>query len=727
MGWLMVLGLAWLAPAHAENVLESVTYQTATGGAVDVVMQLAEAPTDPKLFTTDSPPRIAVDFDNTRSALEQRRIDVGIGAAVAISAVEAAGRTRVVIELARSAGYSTRLEGNQLIVTVGGGASGSIGAAIAAGDPSRVRSGTVAEVSNIDFRRGKSGEGRVLVTFAGDGAGADLRREGSKIIVDLHGVTLPAAQAQRLDVTDFATPVESVETRQTPTGARMEIRASGDFEQLAYQTGSEYVVEISPVKQESEAAKRLKEPEYVGERVTFNFQDIPVRSVLQLIADVSGLNIVVADSVSGNLTLRLVNVPWDQALDIILQAKGLDKRRRGNVIWIAPTAEIAQREQALEDARIALEDRAPLVSEYIAINYGSAKDIAELLTSDALRGQGGGAQGAGGGSAQRSGFLTPRGSVTFDARTNTLLINDTAQKIQEVRNLITLLDRPVDQVLIEARVVIADETFGKELGARFGLSGAHEDRNGNIITTGGTLGATDNMINEAVANRLIGNPSGLPVSVPGSPGAGVLVPFLGQRLNVNLPINPNTGSFAVSVLGQDYLLDLELSALHEEGRGEVVSSPRVITANQREATITQGDEVGYVTITSTGGVLTEQVNFKEALLELKVTPTITQDQRVYLTLSVKKDEISGFTQTSNGGSVPSLTKRLVTTAVLVENGQTVVLGGVYDFRSRQELSKVPFLGDIPAVGNLFKRKGNSVDKAELLIFVTPKILTQRGA
>ncbi len=727
MGWLLALGLAaMVSPAWAENVLESVTYNPGSGGQVDVIMKLSEPPSDPKLFTTDTPPRIAVDFDNTRSALSQRRIDVGIGAATAISAVEAAGRTRVVIELIRSASYTTRMDGNNLILTVGGGATGALGSVVASGDPTKSTGGPRPELANLDFRRGKAGEGRVIVTFSGSGAAADLRREGSKIVVEMPGVGVPQGQAQRLDVTDFATPVESVEAKATPTGARMEIRASGNFEPLAYQSGNEYVVEVAPIKEESEAAKRLKEPEYTGERVTFNFQDIPVRSVLQLIADVSGLNVVVADSVQGSLTLRLDNVPWDQALDIILQSKGLDKRRRGNVIWIAPTAEIAQREQALEDARIALEDRAPLVSEYIAINYGSAKDVAELLTSDALRAQGGaGAQGAA--SQRPSGFLSSRGSVTYDARTNTLLLNDTAQKIQEVRDLIQLLDRPVDQVLIEARVVVADESFGKEIGARFGISGAYEDKHGNVISTGGSITGTDNMLNEVIRNRTqIGRGTGLPVGVSNPPGGGILVPSLIQRLNVNLPTATNSGRFAVSVLAQDYLLDLELSALHEEGRGEVVSSPRVITANQREANIKQGEEVGYVTVSVANGVATETVNFKEALLELKVTPTITQDERVYLTLNVKKDEISGFTATSNGGSVPSLTKREVSTAVLVENGQTVVLGGVYDFRSAQDLSKVPFLGDIPAVGNLFKRKGQTIDKAELLIFVTPKIIPQHS-
>jgi type IV pilus assembly protein PilQ len=726
LGLLAALALSAMAPVHAENVLESVTFNPGAAGQVDVVMRLAQAPTDPKLFTTETPPRIAVDFDNTRNGLTERRISVGVGAANSISAIEAAGRTRVVVELYRTASYSTRMEGNTLILSVGG-AGASAGLAVVAGnDPMKASTAGRAEVANVDFRRGKNGEGRVIVAYSGDGVTTDMRKEGSKIVLDVANVSVPDSQRQRLDVTDFATPVESIEILPRGNGARIEIRGAAQFEHLAYQTGNEYVVEVSPVRELSEAEKRLKEPEYSGERVTFNFQDIPVRSVLQLIADVSELNIVVADSVQGNVTLRLVNTPWDQALDIILQAKGLDKRRRGNVIWIAPTAEIAAREQALEDARIALEDRAPLVSEYIPINYGNAKDIAELLTSDALRGnQAGGQQST---TQRSSGFLSTRGSVTFDGRTNTLLVNDTAQKIQEIKDLIKLLDRPVDQVLIEARIVIADETFGRALGARFGVSGGYQDHHGNVITTGGSSFATDQMTNLALANRFLNSTgSGLPVGTAGPAGGGVLVPTLANRLNVNLPVPNPSGSFALAILGQDYLLDLELSALHEEGRGEVISNPRVITANQREATIKQGDEIGYLTIQVTeSGATTQTVAFKEVVLQLTVTPTITQDDRVYLVMAVKKDELAGFVRNDNG-DVPQITRREINTAVLVENGQTVVLGGVYEFRSRKDLSKVPFLGDIPALGNLFKTKSRSTEKAELLIFVTPKILKQSNS
>jgi type IV pilus assembly protein PilQ len=511
----------------------------------------------------------------------------------------------------------------------------------------------------------------------------------------------------------------------------MEIATTGAVDHMAYQTGTDYVVEITEVKKEEDERRKLGEPpEYTGTPLTFNFQDIPVRSVLQLIADVSQLNIVVADSVQGSVTTRLENVPWDQALDIVLQAKGLDKRRQGGVIWVAPTEEIAAREQALEDARIAIEDRQPLISEYIAINYGNAKDIVALLTEDAKKSTAASASGGGGAGKEKTqqagGFLSQRGSVTYDQRTNTLLVNDIKPKIDEIKNLIALLDRPVDQVLIESRIVIATETFARELGARFGVSGAMEDGSGNLTGFSGTSQGSDRIINQALSNRLAGRSTGFPVGLPAiEPGGGVLVPQLADRLNVNLPVTDAAGSIGWAVLGANYILDLELSALESEGRGEVVANPRVITANQREALISQGQEVGYTVTTQTPTGITTTIAFKKVVMELKTTPTITQDDRIFLTVALKKEEVAGFTVTQFD-RIPQIETRELTTAVLVENGQTVVLGGVYEFKSRDDLTKVPFLADIPGLGNLFKKRSKSSQKAELLIFVTPKILRQRG-
>jgi type IV pilus assembly protein PilQ len=388
------------------------------------------------------------------------------------------------------------------------------------------------------------------------------------------------------------------------------------------------------------------------------------------------------------------------------------------VIWVAPQAELAAYEQARADARLALEERAELITEYIPINYGNAEDIAKLLTEDAKQGQ---AASGGQATQQSRGFLSPRGSISFDRRTNTLLVNDNIDKLREIKALIALLDRAVDQVLIEARIVVASESFARELGARFGISGGYEDRNGNVITTSGSVIGTDRMANLALTNRFLGRGSGLPVGAPGGAGEGVGVPSLIDRLNVNLPATtPGASGIGFAILGADYLLDLELSALEVEGRGEVVSSPRVITANQREAYVTQGREVGF-SVTQAGedqATATTDVEFKEALLELRVTPTITSDGRVSMAVLVKKDEIVNFGPQGE----PQLTKREVSTQVLLDNAQTVVIGGVYEFTSQEDLNKVPFLGDVPVLGNLFKRKGRRTEKAELLIFVTPRVI-----
>lgn len=701
--------------AFAAGSLENISFSAGPGGQVDITLSLSEPPAELPVFTTDDPPRIIVDLPDTRNALAQRRIPVGIGATSAISTAEAAGRTRVSIDLFRSSAYEARTEGSKVILSVGGASTAAQEVTAYAADPAK-RTPPASEVSNIDFRRTPQGTGRVILTLAGDGAASEMRVDGQRVQVDLAGVFLPEKMAERLDVSDFATPVESVQLSRSASGTRLDIAVNGRFEPLAYQTGNEFVVEIDPVEPAISAdgvVAEGAEPGYIGRPVTFTFQDIPVRTLLQLIAEESGLNIVAADSVTGNMTLRLINVPWDQALDLILRAKSLDKRQDRNVIWVAPQAEIATYEKAVADARIEQELRAELVSEYIAINYGSAEEIAKLLTDGSKGNTSAGEQG---GSSER-GFLSSRGSVTFDQRTNTLLINDLPDKIEEVKELIALLDRPVDQVLIEARIVIADENFARELGAKFGVSGAHQDSSDRVLAVSGTQAATGAMVNRAIQNRQAGR--------AGIAGIGNALTDPSSRLGVNLPVATPAGSIGFAILGADYLLDLELSALQQEQRGEVVSSPRVITANQTEANIKQGDEIAYITITGTGDDAQATVQFKEVVLELVVTPTITQDGRVYLSLKVKKDEVTGFSS-SPLGDVPLIAKREINTAVLVDDGQTVVVGGVYEFQSREDLRKVPFLADVPVLGNLFKNNRRQSSKAELLIFVTPRVLAVAG-
>ena len=690
----LAVGMTASLSALAANVLQDVRYASAPGGKVDITLQFAEPVGDVQAFTTDTPPRIAVDLPETTNGLSQRRVVIGSGATSAVSAVEAGGRTRVVVDLFRPAGYTTRSSGNLLVLTVDAGAVQSMASNTMANpsDPTK-RVATGIEVANIDFRRGENGAGRVILRFNGDGAAADMRNEGSKVVVDVANASIPENLRRRLDVTDFATPVQSLEPDSNAGTTRLVINTNGAFDSMAYQTGNEYVIEVTPkraaviasapaARAAGAVAGEAPAQGYTGRAVTFNFQDVPVRTVLQLIAEESNLNVVASDTVQGNVTLRLINVPWDQAMEIVLRAKQLDKRRDGNVIWVAPQKEIADFEKARADARIALEDREELVTEYIAINYGNAEEIAKLLTEDSKNS--GGAGSAGG--TVNKGFLSPRGSVSFDNRTNTLLLIDIPKKIQEVRQLLATLDRPVDQVLIEARIVVASETFARELGVIFGV----QDRVGTL---------------------------------PGAAAAGETTTDSGFL--VGLPATTPAGILNLSILRSDIQLDLELSALEEEGRGEVVSNPRVITANQREAIIRQGDEVGYLTIqpaTTPGAVATATVEFKEVLLELKVTPTITQDGRVYLNLMVKKDEVSELIDNPAGGFVPQIARREVSTAVLIDNGQTVVVGGVYEFSSREDLRKVPFLGDLPVLGNLFKNRSKLSDKAELLIFVTPRIL-----
>ncbi|QHG88056.1 type IV pilus secretin PilQ [Xanthomonas sp. NCPPB 1638] len=623
-------------------------------------------------------------------------------------------------------------------------ASGSAFAATAlaspAQEPARTAPASLA-VSKIDFKRGDDGAGRLILQFDGQGASPDLRTQGDTVLVDISNAKLPAELQRPLNVTDFATPVQRVEVKPSGSGSQLVLSTKGAFDSLAYQTGNEYVVEISPRKGQpamggvspaavTQAAAQIAARGYSGRPVTFNFQDVPVRTVLQLIAEESNLNIVASDTVQGNVTLRLMNVPWDQALDIVLRAKGLDKRRDGGVVWVAPQPELAKFEQDKEDARIAIENREDLITDYVQINYHNAAVIFKALTEakGIGGGGGGGGQGGQGGAGQQdNGFLSPRGRLVADERTNTLMISDIPKKVAQMRELISHIDRPVDQVLIESRIVIATDTFARDLGARFGISGA----TGRGILSG-SLESVVNYKNTSAqrANELANT------ATPTTPGTSNTIPafLFPSGLNIDLGAsgftNNRAAGLAYTLLGSNFNLDIELSAMQEEGRGEVVSNPRIVTANQREGVIKQGREIGYVTISGAGvagGGSQANVQFKEVLLELKVTPTITNDNRVFLNMNVKKDEVARFINLPQYGTVPEINRREVNTAVLVGDGETVVIGGVYEFTDRESVSKVPFLGDIPFLGNLFKKRGRSKEKAELLVFVTPKVLRVASA
>lgn len=625
-------------------------------------------------------------------------------------------------------------------------------------DPAK-RTPDAVTVSAIDFKRGDGGSGKLILRFSGDGAAPDLRTNGSNVVVDIGNATLPAALQRPIDVRDFATPVQNVQARATSTGTQLVLGMNGTFESMAYQTGNEYIVEIVPRAQTAATASTAPAVgavasgtatssagvRYSGRPVTFNFQDVPVRTVLQLIADESKLNIVAADTVTGNVTLRLINVPWDQALDLILQAKQLDKRRNGNVVWVAPQKEIAAFEQAKEDARISLEERAEKVTEYIPVNYASAANIAKMLTEESKGNQAGGGGGGGGQSGQDRGFLSSRGSLSFDARTNTLLVIDIPQRVEAIRELVRQLDKPVDQVVIEARIVIANESVARDLGARFGITGSARDgrtQYGNSIennianqnSMANTTNANNALYQTALSDYLNNCPA-CTANDPGAPRAPGMgwspttpnygVNTITRGLMSSLPAilsGATPGALALSILNAGYALDVELSAIQQQGRGEVISNPRIVTSNQKEAVIRQGKEIGYLTVSGGQGGNVPTVQFKEALLELKVTPTITNDGRVFLDMGVKKDELDSWISLGAFGQVPQIARREVNTAVLVEDGQTVVIGGVYEFSDRSDITKVPFLGDIPILGNLFRNKSRGKSKAELLIFVTPRVM-----
>ena len=687
----------------AQSSIENVDVRTGDDGAVVIDFKFSNGPVQPELFSTNLPPRLALDFSATENLSNVRNKAIGISSVKGLRMVSSGDKTRVVIDLMNQVQHEISTVNDVVSLSLKGKSFERRNVSVV---------GTKVEV--VDFRRGLEGQGIIQVELSSADAVINYSESLGKVTVDISNSQLDESMDKKLDVIDFATPVTFVDARQTGGGVKIDIEVSGPYEKVVYQTGTQYTVEIKEVTQDDLAQSKLidDEPVYSGNKVSFNFQDIPVRSVIQLIADASQLNIVVADNVAGSVTLRLNEVPWDQALDIVLQSKQLDQRRRGDVIWVAPASEIAQREQEKLEALSQKEELEPLDNIFIQVNYARAEDLASLINGD-----GGGEEGGTGNS-----LISDRGSVAFDERTNTLMVTDVPNRLKVIQELVDTLDRSVQQVQIETRIVVATERFGDELGVRFGVTGSHEDKYWNIISTGGSASAVDRL-NNAALNRRYTSPSGsgLPTVTPdtelSSPIPG---PPLGERLNVNLPTAAtNAGRWAASILAADFLLDLELSALETEDRGEVISSPRVITANQSQAVIQQGVQIPYEQATSSGAT---SITFRDAVLSLNVVPLITPDERVDLTLKVDQDAIGEEVSTSLGGSIPSIDTRSVETRVLVNNGQTVVLGGIYEQVRRTNKSKVPVLGDIPGLGNLFRNKSVQDEKAELLIFVTPTII-----
>jgi len=684
---------AQVAAAQAGTRLEKVELQPQPGEQLEVRLVLDGPAPEPVTFTIDNPARLAVDLPGTSIALDSRRIDVKAGGVDTIVAAEASGRTRLVFNLDQLQPYQTRVAGNTVIVTLGKGTTGAAAATPAA---AMAAASGASSIEKVDFRRGADGSGRILVRTTDASAQASLKQEGGRIVVEFPRTTVGEDQARRYDVVDFATPVSSFDVTRTATGARIVVAAAGEYEQMAYQSDRDYVLEIRPRPKAAVVDPTKKE--YRGERLTLNFQDIETRAVLQLLAETSGQNIVVSDTVQGNVTLRLQNVPWDQALDIVLRTKGLDKRQEGNVIYVAPAEELAAREKQLLESQKAMTELAPVRTEYLQVNYAKASDLAALI-----RTQG------------KASLLSERGSVSIDERTNTLLLQDTADRLSDIRRLVSTLDIPVKQVLIEARIVIVSDDFSRSLGVRFG--GAFV---GNYGSSDGLMYVGSNGLNSADGDRgPIISPNG-PGGV-GIDGNQVATPSLPERYLVNLPIANPAGRLAMTLLDSDYVVDLEITAAQTEGRGEIVSAPRVITANGKEASIEQGVEIPYQESASSGATTTQ---FKKAVLSLKVTPQITPDDRVILDLTVNKDSVGQVVPSATGGFVPSIDTREITTQVLVNDGQTVVLGGILETERRDTVNKVPYLGNIPGLGVLFRSKQKTDNKDELLIFVTPKILRE---
>ncbi len=704
----------------AADSLQSIDVQKLTGNQVQLTLHLSGPAPEPLAFTIDKPARISLDLPNTTLALPSHRIDVGVGGIDTVLAAEANGRSRVVLNLDRPVPYQTHVSGNDLIVLVGAVTdTHAVAAAPRASAPVAVVASGPRSIRSLDFRRSETGAGRLVVRLSDPRTPIDLKQQGSQILVDFGGTDLPRNLTRRYDATDFGTPVTGFDAERINGSTRIVINATGDFDQLAYQSDDQYVVEISPKRKAAAAANPADEKQqFTGERLTLNFQDIETRSVLQLLADASGQNIVVSDTVQGSVTLRLQNVPWDQALDIVLRTKGLDKRQDGNVIIVAPAEELASREKASLAARKDIQALEPLRTEYLQINYAKAADIAILLRGGtAGTGAAGTASGstpaAGGGGTGRNSVLSERGSVSVDGRTNTLLLQDTAERLADVRRLVASLDVPVKQVQIEARVVIVSNDFERDLGARFGVTGTHSNGTSGLIETSGTAAATDQGVTSAISNLTSSNGTSVyPISLPNGSSAV-------NRYNVNLPVATPAGSIALGILGADYLVDLELSAAQTENRATVISSPKVITANQQEATIKQGTEIPYQQSASSGAT---SIQFKDAVLSLRVKPLITPDNRIILDLTVSDDSVGTVVVASGGVNVPSIDTRSIETQVLLNDGQTVVLGGILATTHRDSQTKVPWLGDVPILGTLFKQTTAVNDKDELLIFVTPKIL-----
>ena len=684
--------------AWAQNNIQSITSSQQAGTEVVRIEMTEPLAAIPNGFSTQAPPRIAIDLPGVSNAIGRNLVEINQGNLRSVNVAQAGDRTRLVLNLKSASGYRAQLQGKALVLVLDA-PSVAAGSEPAAQQFAAPQNAVQMGLRDIDFRRGPEGAGRVVVTLPSTQVGVDIRQQGQTLVVEFLRSSLPDALRRRLDVTDFGTPVKSVSTFQTGDRVRMVVEPTGAWEHSAYQSDNQFVLEVRPVKLDPN--KLTQGPGFQGEKLSLNFQNIEVRALLQVIADFTNFNVVTSDTVTGTVTLRLKDVPWDQALDIILQSRGLGVRKNGNVLWIAPKDELANKEQLDLEAKKKVAELEPLRTQSFQLNYTKAEVVAQGLNGQS-QAQGGG----GSGGTQNTRILSPRGTVIYETRTNQLFVSDIPSKLEEIQVLIAKIDIPVRQVLIEARIVEADDSFGRSLGIKLGATDARGTPTRRGISIGGNYDAIGVQTGQ-IAGPIDFQPNSQFVNLP----ANVATGFNGA----------SAGSFALALFGAsaNRFLNLELSALEAEGKGNVVSSPRVVTADQTKARIEQGEEIPYQQATSSGAT---SISFKKASLRMEVTPQITPEGNVILDLEVNKDSRGALTAAG-----PAINTKQVKTQVLVENGGTVVIGGIFQQDERNEINKVPLLGDIPFLGYLFQNRVRTTNKTELLIFITPKIVTDRSA
>ncbi|RYY04976.1 MAG: type IV pilus secretin PilQ family protein [Gammaproteobacteria bacterium] len=709
----MLLALCLLSPITWANSISAFNTAELPGERFEVRVQFSDTPPDPKGYTIEKPARIVLDFPDSVSELKERRFPLAFDNGQSAMLLTTEGRTRLILNLNELTSYTTRKEGNSFVVEVGANKSGNSAGKNTEAKTLDVSNKRVAPttiklgqplISNIDFRRGQAGEGRIIISLSDPHVSAELASTGAGVKLSFANVAIPAELRRRLDVVDFATPVTTVNASQEGNSSVLNIAAKGEFDYMAYQTDNEYVLSVKPLTEQEKKDKK-QDFQFSGDKLSFNFQDIEVRAVLQIIADFTNLNLVASDTVQGRITLRLENVPWDQALALVLKTKGLDKRLEGNVMMVAPAAEIAERERQELSTKKQLEELAPLRTEYLRVRYANAKEMFELFRG---KGGSGGDSGGGGGSKSTGSVLSDRGQAIVDERTNSIIVTDTADRIEAFKKLVDQIDIPIRQVMIEARLVIANSNFRRELGVRWGgiTYGVTRNSNGNISSITEAAGSLDGLKSEP----------GSPYEVlTGQPGKST---DMTNDHIVDLGVINPAGSIAAGILTDNGFLDLELSALENAGYAEIVAQPKVITSDKQKAMIKSGKQIPFLESSASGATST---GFREAVLMLEVTPQITPDNHVIMDLSISKDSIGDVTAT---GSLTIDINRLET-KVLVPNGETVVLGGVFGIDSNKTDIKVPVLGDIPYLGRLFKHTVDSENKTELLIFITPKIIADK--